>query len=226
MKITKKIVAATLVPWRPLPASRPQASRSCRPRPISRATRGRRALTPTPPRQGRPGPSGQPDRAARGQARRSPLRPRQGRQARRGSVEPGQAPQGQGRACRHHKAARHAHARRAHAAPSSTSMFAGMSSFERCVAWRESGDNPTASSACCSGSCHRRGRPSATRAPRADPRSRCRSTRSTACTRWTARRRGHPTTAAEPTAGTYPDLVTVQRPIQSSAGDSRVTRSG
>jgi len=26
-------------------------------------------------------------------------------------------------------------------------MFAGMSSFERCVAWRESGDNPTASSA-------------------------------------------------------------------------------
>jgi len=32
-------------------------------------------------------------------------------------------------------------------APSSTSMFAGMSSFERCVAWRESGDNPTASSA-------------------------------------------------------------------------------
>src|SRR5690242_1903152 len=27
------------------------------------------------------------------------------------------------------------------------SMFAGMSSFERCVAWRESGNNPTASSA-------------------------------------------------------------------------------
>jgi hypothetical protein len=28
-----------------------------------------------------------------------------------------------------------------------TSIFAGMSAFERCVAWRESGNNPTASSA-------------------------------------------------------------------------------
>jgi hypothetical protein len=28
-----------------------------------------------------------------------------------------------------------------------TSIFTGMSAFERCVAWRESGDNPTASSA-------------------------------------------------------------------------------
>ncbi|MDR2987727.1 MAG: hypothetical protein LBV34_23105 [Nocardiopsaceae bacterium] len=33
------------------------------------------------------------------------------------------------------------------AATSPTSMFAGMSSFERCVAWRESGNNPAASSA-------------------------------------------------------------------------------
>jgi hypothetical protein len=33
------------------------------------------------------------------------------------------------------------------AAPSTASLFASMSSFERCVAWRESGDNPTASSA-------------------------------------------------------------------------------
>lgn len=33
------------------------------------------------------------------------------------------------------------------AAPSSSSLFSGMSAFERCVAWRESGDNPTASSA-------------------------------------------------------------------------------
>jgi hypothetical protein len=40
-----------------------------------------------------------------------------------------------------HRAARNS------AALSSTSMFAGMSAFERCVAWRESGDNPTASSA-------------------------------------------------------------------------------
>jgi hypothetical protein len=32
-------------------------------------------------------------------------------------------------------------------AASSTSIFTGMSTFERCVAWRESGDNPTASSA-------------------------------------------------------------------------------
>jgi len=45
----------------------------------------------------------------------------------------------------------HARARKAHTARSGTasqsSMFAGMSAFERCVAWRESGDNPTASSA-------------------------------------------------------------------------------
>src|SRR5215467_14362737 len=41
----------------------------------------------------------------------------------------------------------HAKPAPAQAAPSSTSMFAGMSSFERCVAWRESGNNPTASSA-------------------------------------------------------------------------------
>jgi hypothetical protein len=33
------------------------------------------------------------------------------------------------------------------AATSSTSLSAGMSAFETCVAWRESGDNPTASSA-------------------------------------------------------------------------------
>src|SRR5712692_3920360 len=55
---------------------------------------------------------------------------------------------------RHH--ARHgAHARRGHrshakaaASPASpSSLLSGMSPFERCVAWRESGDNPTASSA-------------------------------------------------------------------------------
>jgi hypothetical protein len=33
------------------------------------------------------------------------------------------------------------------AAPSSALLQAGMSAFEQCVAWRESGDNPTASSA-------------------------------------------------------------------------------
>ncbi|HEX5191113.1 MAG TPA: hypothetical protein VFW16_16345 [Streptosporangiaceae bacterium] len=48
-----------------------------------------------------------------------------------------------------HRAARAKAHRRAHAkpAPTPTSMFAGMSAFERCVAWRESGDNPAASSA-------------------------------------------------------------------------------
>jgi hypothetical protein len=45
------------------------------------------------------------------------------------------------------KAHRHAVPTPAQAAPSSTSIFAGMSAFERCVAWRESGNNPTASSA-------------------------------------------------------------------------------
>lgn len=45
----------------------------------------------------------------------------------------------------HHKAA--AKPAPAAAAPSPVSMFSGMSAFERCVAWRESGDNPTASSA-------------------------------------------------------------------------------
>jgi hypothetical protein len=56
-------------------------------------------------------------------------------------------------------AARHARATAEHRAPvrptsaprpvaaKPTSIFAGMSAFERCVAWRESGDNPTASSA-------------------------------------------------------------------------------
>jgi hypothetical protein len=56
-------------------------------------------------------------------------------------------------------ASRHAHAtaeKRAHhrakraprpVAAKPTSIYTGMSAFERCVAWRESGDNPTASSA-------------------------------------------------------------------------------
>ncbi|MGN6791658.1 MAG: hypothetical protein ACTHJW_04630 [Streptosporangiaceae bacterium] len=51
-----------------------------------------------------------------------------------------------------HEARSAAHAQKkarahAHAKAQPTSMFAGMSSFERCVAWRESGNNPTASSA-------------------------------------------------------------------------------
>ena len=32
-------------------------------------------------------------------------------------------------------------------APSPVSLTSGMSAFEQCVAWRESGDNPTASAA-------------------------------------------------------------------------------
>jgi hypothetical protein len=44
----------------------------------------------------------------------------------------------------HPKAASHA---AQPAASSPTSLLSGMSAFERCVAWRESGDNPTASSA-------------------------------------------------------------------------------
>jgi hypothetical protein len=44
----------------------------------------------------------------------------------------------------HAKAASHA-AKPAASSPSS--LLSGMSAFERCVAWRESGDNPTASSA-------------------------------------------------------------------------------
>ena len=53
------------------------------------------------------------------------------------------------------EARRDAHAKPAHpsraepkASPASpSSLLSGMSPFERCVAWRESGDNPTASSA-------------------------------------------------------------------------------
>ena len=46
----------------------------------------------------------------------------------------------------HHRA--HAKAVAAPApAPSPVSLTSGMSAFEQCVAWRESGDNPTASSA-------------------------------------------------------------------------------
>jgi hypothetical protein len=57
---------------------------------------------------------------------------------------------------RHAAPARATAERRAHArttpaprpvAARPTSIFTGMSAFERCVAWRESGDNPTASSA-------------------------------------------------------------------------------
>src|SRR5215831_4822358 len=44
----------------------------------------------------------------------------------------------------HAKAASHA---AQPAASSPSSLLSGMSAFERCVAWRESGDNPTASSA-------------------------------------------------------------------------------
>src|SRR5262249_34096305 len=44
----------------------------------------------------------------------------------------------------HAKAASHA---AQPAASSPSSLQSGMSAFERCVAWRESGDNPTASSA-------------------------------------------------------------------------------
>jgi hypothetical protein len=44
----------------------------------------------------------------------------------------------------HPKAASHA---AQPAASSPSSLLSGMSAFERCVAWRESGDNPTASSA-------------------------------------------------------------------------------
>jgi hypothetical protein len=58
-------------------------------------------------------------------------------------------PAGQASHKAHAKAHRKAAAKPAPvaAAPSPTSMFTGMSAFERCVAWRESGDNPAASSA-------------------------------------------------------------------------------
>jgi len=52
----------------------------------------------------------------------------------------------QAKAKAHHRA--HAKAVAAPApAPSPVSLTSGMSAFEQCVAWRESGDNPTASSA-------------------------------------------------------------------------------
>jgi len=52
----------------------------------------------------------------------------------------------QAKAKAHHRA--HAKAAAAPAAPAQpVSLTSGMSSFEQCVAWRESGDNPTASSA-------------------------------------------------------------------------------
>src|SRR5258708_5706268 len=59
-----------------------------------------------------------------------------------GPADPGHGQAGQGA----HAHAPHSVTRRS-AAPSSTSLLSGMSAFERCVAWRESGDRPTASSA-------------------------------------------------------------------------------
>jgi hypothetical protein len=47
----------------------------------------------------------------------------------------------------HAKPGHRSHARAAASPASPSSLLSGMSPFERCVAWRESGDNPTASSA-------------------------------------------------------------------------------
>ena len=66
------------------------------------------------------------------------------------TASPGQTPARRGA---HAKAGHRAHGSAAAAAvaqtaaPTSSSLLSGMSAFERCVAWRESGDNPTASSA-------------------------------------------------------------------------------
>ena len=63
-------------------------------------------------------------------------------------VSSGRDPAGHGdRARAGHRSHAKAASEPAQAAPSATSLLSGMSAFERCVAWRESGDNPTASSA-------------------------------------------------------------------------------
>lgn len=68
-------------------------------------------------------------------------------------ARPASAGQDRARHGAHATAGHRAHAKAAHAkaaqpaASSPSSMLSGMSAFEQCVAYRESGDNPTASSA-------------------------------------------------------------------------------
>ena len=135
MKITKKLAAATLVPAAAAGITVSSLA-------VVQASTDQPGQPQDPVRHAAAAQLAQPARHAR------PARP--ARQARRAAHHHARKT-GMAAAMNHarHEQARHAKARHRHGkpAPTTTSIFAGMSSFERCVAWRESGDNPTASSA-------------------------------------------------------------------------------
>ena len=153
MKITKKIAAATLVPAAAagITVSSLAVASADQPGGRSHAASGH--------------PLGQADRlySAAQAAHKSRPRPARGHRkaskAAANSVNHARPAMARAHHAAHNKAHVRGHAeapRQAHAkpapatqpaGPSSTSMFAGMSAFERCVAWRESGNNPAASSA-------------------------------------------------------------------------------
>ena len=147
MKITKKIVAATLVPAAAagitvsslaVASADPPSGHAASSHPAGQAVsrhlaqaarqEARHHARPAARKKAGPAASKKANRAAG--ASMNNARPAQARA--------------------HHAARVKAHSR-AHAKPAPpakpTSMFTGMSAFERCVAWRESGNNPTASSA-------------------------------------------------------------------------------
>ena len=148
MKITKKIAAATLVPAaaagiavsglaiasadQPGGHQKADGLQASQRHAAGSAARHRAKATARPGAEAFCAP--QDGQAGRHQRRHEPCPQARGWQG---------EPQGTPKA--HHKAA--AKPAPVAAAPSPTSMFTGMSAFERCVAWRESGDNPTASSA-------------------------------------------------------------------------------
>jgi hypothetical protein len=144
MKITKKIAAATLVPAAAAgitvsslavasadpPSGHPATSHPASSHPAGQAKSRHLAQVP---RHG-----------ARHYAK--PSAPKKAGKSAGASMNNARPAKARAHHAGHAKAHRRAHAKPAPAAKP-TSMFTGMSAFERCVAWRESGNNPTASSA-------------------------------------------------------------------------------
>lgn len=138
MKITKKIAAATLVPAAAAGITVSSLAVASADPPSGRAASSR--------------PTSQAENRYLAQATRHQAEHHAKPAARKKAAKSAGASMNNGgpAKARAHHAARVAH-RRVHAKPAPaakpTSMFTGMSAFERCVAWRESGNNPTASSA-------------------------------------------------------------------------------
>lgn len=137
MKITKKLAAATLVPAAAagVTVSSLAVVHASTDQPGQSPARHTTAAQPA----AEPATRAKPARPA---ARRAARKPASKDQA--AALNHIRRSKAADRHLAHHRAARHLVAK---PTPTATSMFAGMSSFERCVAWRESGENPAASSA-------------------------------------------------------------------------------